>query len=73
MRTAVGMTITAAIVLLVAKLAIAPVHGVRNATACERAYADATSRTDSIAVDMLSFPDSTNRRVSRRCGELRRR
>ncbi len=73
MRTVVGTTITVAIVLLVVKLAIAPVHGVRNVAACERAYAKATSRTDSISVDMLSFPDSTNRLVSRRCGELRTR
>ena len=58
------------LVVLVGKLAIGPVHGVKNAAACERAYADARSRTDSISVELLSFPDPAGRRVTRRCGEL---
>lgn len=58
------------LVVLVGKLAIGPVHGVKNAAACERAYADARTRTDSISVELLSFPDPAGRRVTRRCGEL---
>jgi hypothetical protein len=71
MRAAVGTAITLVIALLVAKLAYAPVHGVRNAEACEQAYAQATSRTDTIAVDMLSFAGGASGRIRRRCGELR--
>ena len=55
---------------LVGKLALGPVHGVKDAAACERAYADARTRTDSISVELLSFPDPAGRRVTRRCGEL---
>ena len=64
------MTALLLLVVLVGKLAIGPVHGVKNAAACERAYADARSRTDSISVELLSFPDPAGRRVTRRCGEL---
>ena len=71
MRVAAATTIVLAIVLLVAKLAFAPVHGVRNADECAQAYARATSRTDSISVDMLSFAGGASGRVRRRCGELR--
>ena len=69
MRTAIGVTVTLAIAVLVANLALAPVHGVHTADDCARAYANATSRTDSISVDMLSYPDRLNRSVTRRCGE----
>lgn len=69
MRIAVAATITVALVLLVARLALAPVHGVHGSVDCAEAYAAATSRTDSISVDMLSYPDSMNRSVRRRCGE----
>ena len=63
--------VVVALVVLLAKLAIAPVHGVRNAADCARAYADARSRTDTIAADLLSFPDGRSRRISHRCGERR--
>jgi len=71
----VGYTASVSVMLLLAvlvgKLALGPVHGVKNAAACERAYADARTRTDSISVELLSFPDPAGRRVTRRCGELR--
>jgi hypothetical protein len=75
MRDAISRFVSASVlvvlVVLVAKLAIAPVHGVHDAAGCERAWAEARSRTDTISADLLSFPDSMNRRLSRRCGELR--
>jgi hypothetical protein len=75
MRDAISRFVSASVlvvlVVLVAKLAIAPVHGVHDAAGCERAWAKARSRTDTISADLLSFPDSMNRRLSRRCGELR--
>ena len=58
------------LVVLVGTLALGPVHGVKNAAACERAYADARTRTDSISVELLSFPDPAGHRVTHRCGEL---
>lgn len=71
MRLAVGAVITLAVALLVARLAMAPVHGVRNADECTEAYAKATSRTDTISVDMLSFAGGASGHIRRRCGELR--
>jgi hypothetical protein len=59
------------LVLLISRLAFAPIHGVRDAAACERAYADAQTRQDSIAVATLSYPDPHGHPVKRRCGELR--
>lgn len=67
----ISASVVMVLVVLVAKLAIAPVHGVGSAADCAQAYADAKSRTDTIAADLLSFPDSLSRRVSHRCGELR--
>jgi hypothetical protein len=58
------------LVVLVGKLALGPVHGVRNTAACERAYAEARTRTDSMSAELLSFPDPAGSRVTRRCGEL---
>lgn len=66
-----GVSVVTVLVVLVAKLALAPVHGVHSAAECAQAYADARSRTDTISADLLSFPDSLNRHLSRRCGELR--
>ena len=65
-----SLTVMLLLVVLVGKLAIGPVHGVKNAVECERAYADARTRTDSISVELLSFPDPSGHRVTRRCGEL---
>lgn len=67
----ISASVLVVLVVLVAKLAIAPVHGVHDAAGCEQAWADARSRTDTISADLLSFPDSLNRHLSRRCGELR--
>jgi hypothetical protein len=58
------------LVVLVGKLVLGPVHGVRNEAACERAYAEARTRTDSISAQLLSFPEPARRGVTRRCGEL---
>jgi hypothetical protein len=65
----------AAVLVLLAllgwRLALAPVHGVRDAAACERAYAAARTHADSLSAAFLSFPDPAGRAVKRRCGELR--
>jgi hypothetical protein len=58
------------LVLLVSKLALAPVQGVHNAAECRRAYAKAQTRSDSNAVDFLSFPDPAGRHITRRCNEV---
>ncbi|BAH40416.1 MAG TPA: hypothetical protein DGD08_05020 [Gemmatimonas aurantiaca] len=50
------------------RLAIAPVHAVSSASACDGAYARAHTRADSIAVDLLSYPDPAGYGVDRRCG-----
>ncbi len=65
-----SMTALCLLVVLVGNLALGPVHGVRNEAACERAYAEARTRTDSISAQLLSFPDPAGRGVTRRCGEL---
>ena len=66
-----GISVLLATVMLVTRLSLAPVHGVHSADECARAYAAASSRTDTISADMLSFTDPAHRRVRRRCGELR--
>lgn len=45
-----------------------PVHGVADAAACTRAYADARTASDTGSVDSMSYPDSAGRR--RLCGLL---
>jgi hypothetical protein len=51
--------------------AMAPVHGVRDVSGCERAYSAARTRTDTLSVDLMSYPNSIGRRVNRLCGMLR--
>jgi hypothetical protein len=58
------------IVVLVSKLALAPVQGVHTAAECRGAYAKAQTRSDSNAVDFLSFPDPAGRHITRRCHEV---
>lgn len=53
------------------RLALAPVHGVADAASCERAFAEARTRADSVWAGFLSFPDPARRAVNRRCRELR--
>ena len=67
----IAAVIVFGLVLLVGSLAVAPVHGVHTAAECDRAYASAQTRTDSIAVDFLSFPDAAGRQITRRCSEVR--
>lgn len=57
--------------MVVSTLALAPVHGVHDAAACQRQYAAARTRTDSLSVDMRSFRDPAMGHLMRRCGELR--
>lgn len=71
LRYAASALVLAVIVAVVSKLALAPVRGVHDADACRRAYAEARSRTDSIAVDTRSFRDPAMGHLMRRCGELR--
>ncbi len=60
-----------AVGFLAYQMILGPVHGVADATACARAYADARSRTDTLSVDFLSYPDKEGRRRNMRCGMLR--
>jgi hypothetical protein len=58
------------LVVLVSRLALAPVQGVHNAAECRSAYVRAQTRSDSNAVDFLSFPDPAGRHITRRCNEV---
>lgn len=67
-----GLTIAVAILIALGSFfswrAMAPVHAVGDAAACERAYTEATTRTDSLSVDLMSYPDPLRRGVTQRCG-----
>ncbi|WP_309668998.1 hypothetical protein [Gemmatimonas sp.] len=75
MNTAMRFTAGAAVVLLLGvlatRLALGPIHAVRNAAECERAYARARTHADSLSVTYLSYPDAAARGMRHRCGELR--
>lgn len=64
-----GAMILLGLGIFVAWLAMAPMHAVSSAGACDAAFKDARSRTDTIAAALLSFPDTTGHHLSRRCGE----
>ena len=66
-----GATVSLLLVVLASRLALGPIHAVRDAAGCERAYADARTRTDSLSVTFLSFPDSSGHGTRHRCGKLR--
>ncbi len=70
-RSAAGVSVALLLVALASRLALGPIHAVRDAAGCERAYADARTKMDSLSVTYLSFPDSATRLVRHRCGELR--
>lgn len=70
-RYMTGVTVVLLLVVLASRLALGPIHAVRDAAGCERAYADARTRTDSLSVTYLSFPDPAERQIRHRCGELR--
>jgi hypothetical protein len=62
-----------ALTALGARLAFAPIHSVRTAAECARAYAEARTHADTLSVDMLSYPGSPGEPAGRRvCGGLRR-
>lgn len=50
--------------------ALAPIHAVGDASACARAYAKAETQTDTLSVDLMSYPDPLRRGVNARCGWL---
>lgn len=66
-----ALTIVLGLAVLISTLAFAPIHGVHSAAECQRAYAKADSRSDTMSVDFLSFPDPAGHAVPHRCGELR--
>ena len=70
-RCMAGATVVLLLAVLASRLALGPIHAVRDAAGCERAYADARTRTDSLSVTYLSFPDSAGHGTKHRCGELR--
>ena len=71
LRYAASALVLAVLVIVVSTLALAPVHGVHDAAACQREYAEARTRTDSISVDTRSFRDPAMGHLMRRCGEVR--
>ena len=68
-RYAGGAVILVGLGVLIAWLAMAPMHAVSSADACDAAFEKARSRTDTIAAALLSFPDPSGRHLNRRCGE----
>ncbi len=70
-RSTAGVSVALLLVALASRLALGPIHAVRDAAGCERAYADARTKMDSLSVTYLSFPDSATRQLRHRCGELR--
>ncbi|QJR37540.1 hypothetical protein [Gemmatimonas groenlandica] len=70
MRFTAGAAVVVLLGALATRLAVGPIHAVRNASECERAYAGARTHSDSISVTFLSFPDAASRGIRRRCGEL---
>ena len=45
-----------------------PVHATSDAAGCDRAYAEARTRQDSLEVNLMSYPDAAGR--TRLCGML---
>lgn len=68
-RYAGGAVILLGLGVFIVWLAMAPMHAVSSADACDAAFKQARSRTDTIAAALLSFPDPTGHHVTRRCGE----
>jgi hypothetical protein len=62
-----------ALAVLAARLALAPIHGVRSAAACARAYAAARTHADTVSADLLTYRDPAGRSAGRRrrCGDGR--
>ncbi|HET9453054.1 MAG TPA: hypothetical protein VFO66_02120 [Gemmatimonadaceae bacterium] len=69
MRIAIAVTLLAAIVAVVAKLALSPYHHVHTAEECRAAYAAARTRMDSVAASFKPFDDG-NRSVDMRCSSV---
>lgn len=69
MRIAIAVTLLAAIVAVVAKLALSPYHHVHTAAECKAAYAAARTHMDSIAVSFKPFDDGNNS-VDTRCSSV---
>jgi hypothetical protein len=70
-RYTAGVSVALLLLVLTVRLALGPIHAVQDAAGCERAYADARTRMDSLSVTYLSFPDPAARQLRHRCGELR--
>lgn len=69
-RYGVGVGMLLALAVLSYRLALAPIHGVRDAAGCARAYAAARTHGDTLSAASLSYPDPHGR-GNRRCFELR--
>lgn len=63
-------TLVLGVVVLVSELAVAPVQGVHDAAECRSAYDKAQTRSDSMSVHFMSFPDPAGRQITRRCNEV---
>lgn len=72
LRYSGGAVILLGLGVFIAWLAMAPMHAVSSADACDAAFKNARSRTDTIAAALLSFPDPSGRHLNRRCGETQK-
>jgi hypothetical protein len=72
-RYVAAAAVPLALAVLAARLVLAPVHAVRSAAACGRAYAAARTHADTVTADLLTYADSAGgpARRRRRCGDLR--
>ena len=53
------------------RLMLAPIHGVRHASDCARAYAKARTYGEKLSADNLSFRDTAHPGVDMRCAMVR--
>jgi hypothetical protein len=70
MKVVVALGLVGAIVAFVLKLAAAPLYQRYDARQCREAYANARTRTDTVAADLHPYGARHESR-NRRCGELR--
>jgi hypothetical protein len=56
-----GAALLLALVVLIARLILAPVHAVPSAAACAAAYAAARTHADTVSADLLTYRDPRTR------------
>ena len=54
-RVGAAATLLLVLAVLAARLALAPIHAVRSAAGCARAYAAAQTHGDTVTADLLTY------------------